>query len=128
MKRKISLFLFVLSLVILSNSVYAQGNSLFTDTNSHDWFIDDLSVLVKLESISGYPDGSFRPNKDIKKSEFIKTLISSIGYSNLDKTDKHWASGYIDKALHLKIINNKNLIDLDKPITRYEMVLSYLTL
>lgn len=121
MKRKFNLFLFVLILVILSNSVYAQGNNLFIDTNSQDWFIDDLSVLVKLKVISGYPDGSFRPDNYIQKSEFIKTLISSIGYTDIEKTYKHWASGYIDKALDLKIINEENLIDLNKPITRYEM-------
>lgn len=120
MKRKIVVFVFSMLMLVSSNS-YAENFKLFSDTGPNDWFMEDVSYLVKLKGISGYPDGSFKPDRNIQKSEFIKTLISSIGYKDLEKTDKYWASGYIDKALTLGLIGAESLDGMDKPITRYEM-------
>lgn len=118
MKRKIiAAFIMVL---MVSNISYASSN-LFKDTKSGDWFTKDVSYLVKLKGISGYPDGTFKPSKKINKSEFVKTLVSSLGYNNLKASGKHWASGYMDKAYDLGLISKDNMKNIDKAITRYEM-------
>lgn len=120
MKRKIALLVFVIMFMVSINS-FAEKNQLFLDTKSTDWFIKDLSYLVSLNGISGYPDGSFKPNKEITKAEFIKVLISSIGHKNLKTTNSNWSSPYINKSLELGLITKDNLDNLNKPITRYEM-------
>lgn len=120
MKRKIIILIFTIMFVFSTNS-FAGKDQLFKDTEATEWFMKDVTYLVSLNGISGYPDGTFKPEKEISKSEFIKILISSIGYKNLSKTNPDWYSGYIDKALELDLIGKNSLIDLNKPITRYEM-------
>lgn len=120
MKRRIITCLFII-IFISSSNTYATGDSLFIDINSNDWFLDDVSYLVNLNSISGYPDGSFRPSQNITKAEFLKTLMSAIGYDKLKKTNSYWASGYIDRALKLNLIDLEYLKNINSPITRYEM-------
>lgn len=109
----------LVSLLLLSNIGFAS--STFKDIGPNDWYIHTVTFLVNRGGISGYPDGSFRPNSTITKAEFIKTLLSSLGYKNLKNTSSHWASGYIRKAEELNIIEENWLKDIDKPISRYEM-------
>lgn len=120
MKRRIIVFLFIIVFISKSN-IYEARDNLFTDTKSSDWFLDDVSYLTNLDCISGYPDGSFRPSRNISKAEFLKTLMSSIGYQNLPKTDSYWASGYVDKGLNLNLIDLNYIRNINNPITRYEM-------
>lgn len=119
--KKNFILIFLSIILIFSNITYAEKNIFFKDTKPTDWFMKDVTQLINLDGISGYPDGTFKPNKDISKSEFIKILISSIGYKNLKETGIDWASEYISKALELSIITEDNLDNLNKPITRFEM-------
>lgn len=93
----------------------------FTDINQGAWYRDTIIYLASRGGISGYPDGTFKPNNNITKAEFLKTLISSLGYKDIKTTSGHWAKGYIEKAEELKIIEKSWLKDIDKPISRYEM-------
>lgn len=93
----------------------------FTDINQGDWYKKTISYLASRGGISGYPDGSFKPDSNITKAEFLKTLISSLGYKDIKSTTGHWAKGYIEKAEELQIIEKSWLKDIDKPISRYEM-------
>lgn len=120
MKRRICILVFVL-MFLMSSSSFAKSQPLFLDTKATDWFIKDVSYLVSLEGISGYPDGTFKPSKEITKAEFIKVLVSSIGHKNLKKANSHWSSPYMNKALELGLISKDNLGNLSNPITRYEM-------
>ena len=120
MKRKISIII-VIILLISINLTYAVDENIFTDVKSADWYNGAVTKLVNLGSISGYPDGSFRPNNSITKAEFVKALISSLGFNDLAKTGSHWASGYISKGEVVNIIDKGWLTNIDKPISRYEM-------
>ncbi len=119
MKKYISISVLVI-LLLLSNVSFAS-NILFKDIKPNDWYIDTVTYLVNKGGISGYPDGSFRPNSTITKAEFVKTLISSLGYRNLKSTSSHWASGYIEKAEELNVLEKDWLKNIDMPISRYEM-------
>ncbi len=54
--------------------------------------------------ISDYPDGSFRPNDDVTRSEYVKMLSICEGVSDpelskqifFDVPDSHWAANYIN--------------------------------
>lgn len=120
-KNKFNIIILLVLLLVVSNFAYATENITFSDVKSTDWFSKNIELLVGLGGISGYPDGTYRPNNQMTKAEFIKILISSLGFDNLAKTSSHWASGYISKAGTLHIVDNSWFKDVDNPISRYEM-------
>jgi hypothetical protein len=75
--------------------------------------VDTLSALKVLE---GYPDGTFKPNNTITRAEFAAVVVRALGYNAAatsafgtttfgDVATGHWASGYINVASSLKVIN-----------------------
>ncbi|TJX14390.1 hypothetical protein E9840_05950 [Tissierella creatinini] len=119
MNKRISMIILAL-ILLMGNISYAQDIK-FTDIHKSAWYINTITYLVSRGGISGYPDGSFRPNNHITKAEFLKALISSLGYKDIKSTTGHWAKGYIEKAEDLNIIDEDWLKEIDKPISRYEM-------
>lgn len=96
-------------------------SQLFSDIRETDWFAGTVKKLVDLGGINGYPDGTFKPNNQITRAEFTKILVSALGYDNLSPTNSHWASGYVDKAVAIKLATKEELSDLNRAITRKEM-------
>jgi hypothetical protein len=77
--RKISMVSLVL-LMVLSTSISVLGATNFPDVPSGAWYEENVQVLVKENIISGYPDGSFKPNERISVEQFIKTMVVALGY------------------------------------------------
>ncbi len=73
-----------------------------TDIEGH-WAEANINKLVASGAISGYPDGSFKPDNKITRAEFIKMLVEALklqvkaGKVFAD-TDTHWAKDYISTA------------------------------
>ena len=70
----------------------------------------EISVLEMLGVISGYPDGTFRPNASLTRAQFCKMVVvllgkeaSSAPYKSYtiypDVKSSYWASGYINLAV-----------------------------
>jgi hypothetical protein len=53
------------------------GDVSFTDVSKTDWFYQYVSTAVSYKWISGYPDGSFRPNQPITRAEAM-TIINTM--------------------------------------------------
>lgn len=61
-----------------------------------DWFYSFVTEIAASGSITGYPDGTFRPYNTISVAEFIKILISELGYTyNAPVDGRHWATYYM---------------------------------
>ncbi|MBR6253733.1 MAG: S-layer homology domain-containing protein [Clostridia bacterium] len=80
--------------------------------------------------ISGYEDGTFRPNNNITRGEFIKIAIGvsvnkSFDFTRYDTPFEHWAAPYVAVAeLHGVLDENQFTIDnINEPITRLEAIL-----
>ena len=107
MQRKFWAGLLFLSLIF--NSFIFSGLPLsaatsFPDSSSH-WAKDYIQQLSSLNYLSGYPDGTFKPDRDMSKAEFITVLTLCLGVEASDKTTvnykdtgKHWALGRINEA------------------------------
>ena len=120
---------------MLSTSVaFANTNNAsdiaFSDLNSSHWAFENVSALVMQGGISGFPDGTFRPNNTITVAEFIRIIIGlAIGdkpaFGTEDDADFHWASGFFDAAARHEILlmGELNAVDWDNPITRQKMAL-----
>ncbi|MFM9412789.1 S-layer homology domain-containing protein [Peptococcus simiae] len=75
----------------------------FTDVNAGDWYANTVGYAVQKGIVSGYPDGSFKPNQAITRAEFSAIAARFAGLTDekdLTFTDldaSHW--GY--KAIRL---------------------------
>lgn len=119
-------FFIVLSILILcmTNIVLAKSFSDVANTN----YVESVEQLTELNVINGYNDNTFKPNKEIKRSEMAKMLIVALGKESSVKTTvtqktfpdvpmDHWAVGYIELASELNLIKgypNGNFAPDDK--------------
>lgn len=53
----------------------------FVDVCPEDWFYPFVTGLSGLGVVSGYEDGSFRPNNDITRGQIMKIVVLSTGLS-----------------------------------------------
>lgn len=91
---------------LLKDDVRAQNltkDNACSDVSGTAWYAAAVSTLSKMGIISGYPDGTFRPNAPITRAEFAAMI------ARFDETAKsadtpftdisgHWAENAIGKA------------------------------
>ena len=102
----------------------------FTDVKSTDWFADSIMKLSGKDIITGYPDGTFKPNKSITRAEFA--AIASKYIKNPKAADEtfsdvpmnHWAKDAIAMVKAEGWISGytDGTFKPDAPITRAEAV------
>ena len=100
----------------------------FSDVKPGDWYNTAVATMVQAGVITGYGDGTFRPNAPITRGEFaaIATRFLSDPYSLDDPfydTEGHWAEVYINRAYELGWISGYTggAFRPDKSITRAEV-------
>ena len=81
----------------------------FIDTDTTAWYADSVAWAASVGIVSGYPDGSFRPNKPIQRQELAKVVVEFLEYAGIDVSgegsdpfaDSHgfpaWSAEYIEK-------------------------------
>lgn len=75
----------------------------FSDVAEGQWFNTSISTMAKLGIVTGYPDGSFKPNDNITRAEFA-TIAARFDKDAKDSAsifsdiDGHWAKEYIERA------------------------------
>ncbi len=95
----------------------------FIDLSNH-WSKRDVLMLVQKGAIKGYEDGSFKPNNNITRAEFIKIIVSCIDAKvemPEPSAESHWADSYIKAALKKEIILEGEFADFNRSITRGEI-------
>lgn len=97
-----------------------------SDVGEQNWFYEDVMELVRRGGLSGYKDGSFRPNKEISFAEFLKLAITSVTEKDYPLIqDVHWGMTYYQEAIKEGIIKEGDFgartEDFNKPITREDM-------
>ncbi|TYQ12672.1 UNVERIFIED_CONTAM: S-layer family protein [Acetivibrio alkalicellulosi] len=104
----------------------------FTDIEGH-WGIEYIMKLLELGIVSGYPDGSIRPDNNITRAEMSVIVVKAAGLepsdgANLNFKDSDqipkWAAGFIQTAVDNGIIvgYEDNTFRASRNITREEMV------
>ena len=81
---------------------YWATTNAYSDVKGGDWYNNAISTLSNAGIVSGYPDGTFRPNAPITRAEMSKIIAL---FAKLDKTNDrfsdiagHWAEAYIKLA------------------------------
>lgn len=127
--NSISALALILSFFIGAFSIcFADSTKGFKDLNSDNWAYEAINSMTRLGIISGYTDGSFRPNKYVTYGEFIKmvAITGNIVEKGLTaKGDEHWAKPFYDASLNNFYFSEwdikKNALDI--PIPRKHMAL-----
>lgn len=85
----------------------------FNDTKGH-WATESVNYLVSLKAISGYPDGSFKPDDSVTRAEFAKIVCNAFGiaggYKAIydDVSENDWFAQSVCALSQINIINGYN--------------------
>lgn len=80
----------------------------FSDVYKSDWFYEDVMRLTMVGIISGFADGTFRPNDYITTEEASKMLVVALGYGDEAEKMGGYPSGYIAMANKLHVLRDVN--------------------
>lgn len=101
--------------------------ALVNDIDGH-WAEDEINNLLALGVVSGYPDGSFKPERTITRAEFAAVMVRGFRLpANQGKTFGdtvgHWGQDVISAAYAVGIVcgYNDTYFGPDDPITREQM-------
>ena len=99
----------------------------FSDVSEGQWFNKAVSTMAAMGVLTGYPDGTFRPNQAITRAEFASIaarfdLNPADGTATFSDTIGHWAEAEISKAVRNGWVNGypDGTFLPDQPITRAE--------
>ncbi len=78
----------------------------FSDLSPDHWAHDDIMDMVEMGILSGYPDGTFRPNNTISRAEFAKIMVMALELETIrpatptfnDVGTDHWGYEVIESA------------------------------
>ncbi|MDY3617712.1 S-layer homology domain-containing protein [Agathobaculum sp.] len=98
----------------------------YSDLSGH-WASKYIGYLESLGVVTGYPDGSFKPDQTITRSEFVAIVIRVDGLVNgtnsfTDVNDSNWATKYIISAVEKAYVSGypDGTFRPEQPITRTE--------
>jgi len=100
----------------------------FTDVPAGYWADDPLQFLVAEGVVSGYADGTFRPEATVTRVQFAKMVVEAMEWqvqfssqpTFSDVPASHWAYGYVETASARGVIAGyaDGTFRPDAPITR----------
>jgi hypothetical protein len=103
----------------------------FSDISSH-WAKANIEAAVQAKYVSGYPDGSFKPDAKVSRAEFLAIVtrasrlpVAAAIETFEDVASNHWAVDAINKGIGMGFINPADFgktFSPDKALTRAEMV------
>jgi hypothetical protein len=103
----------------------------FSDVQASYWAYDAISNLSRLDYITGYPDGSFKPDGTITRAEFVSILTRALklqaysppvpGFTDVSSSD--WFYSSVESSVHAGIAsgNGSGSFSPNEPVTREEM-------
>ena len=108
----------------------------FLDIQDH-WARDEIQAMVELGLLKGYPDGTFRPNNSISRSEFGAVLARVLElekgqtlaggtnfFADIDKEAWYYTDiCKLQQNGNLQAPIYQNILNASAPITREEMAL-----
>lgn len=96
-------------------------STIFSDIPTDYWANGYINVAVENNIITGYSDGTFKPEQEVSYSQGVTILLRALGYSSSDIKGV-WPQNYIEKAKSLKISDGINL-SANSILTRADLCL-----
>jgi len=99
----------------------------FPDVEYWRWSVEEIATLQRLDILSGYEDGTFRPSNAITRAEFAAVMMQFFEVDlnarhNFTDVSGHWAEFYIAAAFSNGFITGypDGTFRPNEPITRAE--------
>ena len=93
----------------------------FADLGAEHWAWEEIHVLVALEIINGFEDGTFRPDENVTAAQAINMCLKLTGYTSfINKNTVPWHKGVMNTALKYGFTEALDLAPEDY-ITRQQM-------
>ncbi|NOV04803.1 RCC1 domain-containing protein [Paenibacillus planticolens] len=124
----------LLSLIVIACLLFSSFGVAFgataagtSDLQGH-WAASKISAWIDKGFIKGYDDGSFKPDNQITRAEFIALINRSFGFTETsdiafrDVASDNWAHAEVAKAVKAGYISGyaDGTIGINKPISRQE--------
>lgn len=103
----------VMSAVFLSQLASARPYAYFSDVTDTHYNVMAINWLAANGVVQGYSDGTFRPDSQINRAEFLKMLYETIGMVGYDSTElrfidvpsSEWYVTYVKEAFATGVVN-----------------------
>ena len=114
---------------VITNPEVSKG--VYSDMAQAAWAQEAVEYMTEKGIISGFGDGTFCPNRNVTRAEFVKMLVSAFGFSGTDNaasfddvTPDKWYYDYISVACHNGIAHGKGnaYFGAEENITRQDML------
>ena len=137
MKKKLFLLLCLNVVMVFCVSISFASGKPFIDVPISHWAYEAIQYWNQYNKITGYADGSFRPDAVITRAEFAKLVnemvetdkkvdVSDVEFMDVSKL--HWAYEDIKVASVYMKDHLKNRFRPDVPLTREEAAIAMVTL
>lgn len=93
----------VLCLGLGDSAERLDEQQIFTDVSPEQWHAGYVNAAAQAKVITGYPDGSFKPGKNVSYAEAYTMIIRALGYGNVADAEGSWPTSYMLKAVELKL-------------------------
>jgi uncharacterized protein YkwD len=116
----------LLAITIISLSVPVSFAVTFNDVSGH-WAEKTITNVSEYGVISGYPDGSFKPDSTIKRIEYLVLVIKAQSIEVRERVGtEYWGKPFVEAAIEANYIKadefgSTDLSVYEKPILRQEM-------
>ncbi|SDJ23583.1 S-layer homology domain-containing protein, partial [Alteribacillus bidgolensis] len=96
---KVGKYLFSFFLVIfIYMPVTSAGSNPFSDVTEDFWAEEEIEFLAEKGIISGYDDGTFRPNESVIRSQAASMIVEALGLDTTDRPPSDFSD--IDENFH----------------------------
>ena len=84
----------------------------FSDLDKEAWYYPYVVCAVNGGFMSGYEDGTFKPNRDISYEEISKMVTKALGHGYLTPNDpRGWQAEYVDKMYEYNLFDGMTAYD-----------------
>ncbi len=120
--KVLSLIIMLLMLISSVSTVYAQ----VSDVEKH-WAKEEISYMLDKGYLTGYPDGTFRPENNVSKAEFYRIINNLMGYTEKaefgfkDVKSEDWFYNDVAKGIKMGYLIDAEFLNPRDFITREEV-------
>lgn len=102
---------------IVASSI-EEPNYSYTDISSEHWGYQYIIYASQLGLMSGFDDGTIRPDDDVTYAQFLAMAVRAIGYDLYADEVGGYPNGYYTIAKTLNLTGGLEAINLDTLVTR----------
>lgn len=111
--------LMILTLLPAAGLAAQPVEGMFSDLTPGGWYEESIYTLAGEGLVSGYPDGTFRPDRQVSVAEFITMTVLAMEYP-LPVASGPWYAPYLEAARTRRLVLAGEFGSYDRAITRGE--------